>query len=238
MKKNVLTTIFVSFITAILTGTITVFAANGLLSSEVAYNDDNTQLGQTNVQGAIEKLYADANNYSRINGYFQNNPTSFFSGNGLVLGKQETSHSWLDLYHKNVVKGNIYTVDNGLTVSSPGSLILNGNNIKLNNSLITAPTKINLSAQVGTMATNNSYYIGDSVNINLKVQSITSNANSTIVLTTLPVSNRPSSEVSCYAFANNYATTACWVRTTGEVCAYSASSLSNGEIRVIGSFLK
>ena len=53
MKKNVLTTIFVSFITAILTGTITVFAANGLLSSEVAYNDDNTQLGQTNVQCAI-----------------------------------------------------------------------------------------------------------------------------------------------------------------------------------------
>lgn len=132
MKKNVLTTIFVSFITAILTGTITVFAANGLLSSEVAYNDDNTQLGQTNVQGAIEKLYADANNYSRINGYFQNNPTSFFSGNGLVLGKQETSHSWLDLYHKNVVKGNIYTVDNGLTVSSPGSLILNGTSVQIN----------------------------------------------------------------------------------------------------------
>ena len=147
MKKNVLTTIFVSFITAILTGTITVFAANGLLSSEVAYNDDNTQLGQTNVQGAIEKLYTDANNYSRINGYFVGNPTSTFhktsDGDGLAIGESNTSgNTYIDLYYNGKIRGNfVYGPSANKTIlsawdsngtSGAGTLSLNGSPVQIN----------------------------------------------------------------------------------------------------------
>ena len=145
-KNNILTTIFVSFITTLLTGTITVFAVNGILSSQVEFNNniglkDGNGNSVQNVQGAIESLYAEANDYSNIESKFVGEPTSIFhkaaSGDGLELGRYSSQgNTFIDFYHNNEIKSNMYynASDGNFYINSRnGSLNLLGDSVKFNN---------------------------------------------------------------------------------------------------------
>ena len=64
-KENIV--FVIALITIIISSIISVYAANYLYNSnEVEYDNEGKNITSTNVQGAIDELYIDANNYSSI----------------------------------------------------------------------------------------------------------------------------------------------------------------------------
>ena len=67
MKKEKIV-FLVGIISILISSTISVYAANYLYNSkDVEYDNTNKNITSDNVQGAIDELYIDANNYSSIN---------------------------------------------------------------------------------------------------------------------------------------------------------------------------
>ena len=67
MKKERVVLV-IGIITILISSIISVYAANYIYNSnEVEYDNTNKNITSTNVQGAIDELYVDANNYSSIN---------------------------------------------------------------------------------------------------------------------------------------------------------------------------
>ena len=65
-KENIV--FVIALITIIISSIISVYAANYLYNSQdVEYDNTGKNIASTNVQGAIDELYIDANNYSTIN---------------------------------------------------------------------------------------------------------------------------------------------------------------------------
>ena len=77
MKKEKIVFVM-ALITIIISSIISVYAANYLYNStEVEYDNQGKNITSTNVQGAIDELYTDANNYSSINTRVTNLESSF-----------------------------------------------------------------------------------------------------------------------------------------------------------------
>ena len=80
MKKEKIVFV-IALITILISSIISVYAANYLYNSqEVEYDNTGKNIASTNVQGAIDELYIDANNYSSINTRVTN-LESYFSNN-------------------------------------------------------------------------------------------------------------------------------------------------------------
>ena len=99
-------------------------------------------------------------------------------------------------------------------------------------------SRVNITANTGTLATNNSYKIGNVVGLNAKFFGVTVSNGNTLVLCTLPSGYYNSSvETSAIAVASSGAHVNCWIRTNGQVVVMPYSNLNNAEIRLITSFI-
>ena len=100
-------------------------------------------------------------------------------------------------------------------------------------------SRVNITAKTGTLATNNSYKIGNVVGLNAKFSGVSvTAAPTTTVLCTLPSGYYNSSvETSAIAVANSGTHIYCWIRTNGQVVVMPNSNLNNAEIRLITSFI-
>ena len=100
-------------------------------------------------------------------------------------------------------------------------------------------SRVNITAKTGTLATNNSYKIGNVVGLNAKFSGVSvTAAPTTTVLCTLPSGYYNSSvETSAIAVANSGTYVNCWIRTNGQVVISPNSNLNNAEIRLITSFI-
>ena len=121
MKKEKIVFVM-ALISIIISSIISVYAANYLYNSQdVEYDNIGKNITSTNVQGAIDELYAQANDYTELKSYFKNNPTSYFDGNTLQLGKTNTTtNTNLNFYNKNTLSGAIYgrNSDNALVITT------------------------------------------------------------------------------------------------------------------------
>ena len=98
-------------------------------------------------------------------------------------------------------------------------------------------SRVNITANTGTLATNNSYKIGNVVGLNAKFTRVTAAPTAT-VLCTLPSGYYNSSvETSAIAVASSGTHVDCWIRTNGQVVVQPNSNLNNVEIRLITSFI-
>ena len=99
-------------------------------------------------------------------------------------------------------------------------------------------SRVNITANTGTLATNNSYKIGNVVGLNAKFTGVNATAGNVTVLCTLPSGYYNSSaETSALVSTNSGINTNCWIRTNGQVVAQPNSNLNNAEIRLITSFI-
>ena len=103
-RQRIISIICISFV--LLSSTISAMAVSAYLynSNEVSYNNNASGISSTNVQGAIDELYEHATDYTSMNtrvsaleGYFKNNPTSYFDGG---------SNEWLRMGIDNSIVGN------------------------------------------------------------------------------------------------------------------------------------
>ena len=198
MKKEKIKNIVLIIVVAVISSTITSFATSNYLfdSIDVKYDNSNGVQAET-VQGAIDELYSCASDYSSVNnkidGYFKNNPTSYFDGNTLMLGKTNTvGNTALQFFNDGIMNGHIYTrkSDHAMVVTSDNNkpLLLSGRPINLlsdqvqidgvditglaSNSL-TSPTPAN-----GVTIYNGGYHvIGKLVFVNIKLSVDTSVVN-------------------------------------------------------------
>ena len=100
-------------------------------------------------------------------------------------------------------------------------------------------SRVNITANTGTLVTNNSYKIGNVVGLNAKFSGVSVTAGNTPpVLCTLPSGYYNSSvEMSAIAVASSGTHVNCWIRTNGQVVVMPNSNLNNVEIRLITSFI-
>ena len=99
-------------------------------------------------------------------------------------------------------------------------------------------SRVNITANTGTLVTNNSYKIGNVVGLNAKFSGVTVSTGNTTVLCTLPSGYYNSSvEMSAIAVVNSGTHVSCWIRTNGQVVVMPNSNLNNAEIRLITSFI-
>ena len=99
-------------------------------------------------------------------------------------------------------------------------------------------SRVNITANTGTLVANNSYKIGNIVGLNAKFSGVSVTAGNTPVLCTLPSGYYNSSvETSAIAVANSGTHVNCWIRTNGQVVVMPNSNLNNAEIRLITSFI-
>ena len=125
--KEKLQFIVISFFMWLLFSTINVLANSYQYdSSDVLYDNSNTDIESTDVQGAVSELYQAATDYSALRtdvdtlkGYFRQNPTSFFAGNSLSVGKDATSgQSFIHINYAGEPRGALYSTAGGLVLSS------------------------------------------------------------------------------------------------------------------------
>ena len=121
-------------------------AASGTLfdSNEVSYDNTNSGINASNVQGAVDKLYAAATDYSNISSrlsaletyksdHFSGTVTSRFADNGLQLGVTSNSYGWADWYYNGTNVGNIYSPNaSTFNISTQNTLNINGSPVKVN----------------------------------------------------------------------------------------------------------
>ena len=116
-------------------------------SNEVSYNNNASGINSTNVQGAIDELYEHATDYTNMNtrvsaleGYFKNNPTSYFDGRRLEVGINSSSNSVINLYKNGTKRLALWPNTGNEEVSiaaystdgtSNGGLNVSGNPIRL-----------------------------------------------------------------------------------------------------------
>lgn len=99
-------------------------------------------------------------------------------------------------------------------------------------------SRVNITANTGTLANNTSYKIGNVVGLNAKITGVSVTAGNTTVLCTLPSGYYNSSgEMSAIAVASSGTHVLCWIRTNGQVVVMPGSNLNNVEIRLITSFI-
>ena len=99
-------------------------------------------------------------------------------------------------------------------------------------------SRVNITANTGTLVTNNSYKIGNVVGLNAKFFGVTATAGNATVLCTLPSGYYNSSvEMSAIVVANSETHVNCWIKTNGQVFIVPKSNLNNVEIRLITSFI-
>ena len=101
--KNAKTMFIICIIFMLFSSIVTAFAVSSYLynSNEVSYNNaSSNSISSSNVQGAIDELYADAHNYSEMNtrvtaleNRWKNGTTSYFDGDYLRLTAPSTSAS-------------------------------------------------------------------------------------------------------------------------------------------------
>lgn len=98
-------------------------------------------------------------------------------------------------------------------------------------------SRVNITANTGTLVTNNSYKIGNVVGLNAKFSGVNVTGGNA-VLCTLPRGYYNSSEeMSAIAVASSGTHVICWIRANGQVVVMPNSKLDNVEIRLITSFI-
>ena len=90
----------------------------------------------------------------------------------------------------------------------------------------------------GTIDKNNSYYDGTSAILDFNVKSITTTAQTTLVIGALASHLRPSQNANIVAFNNDYSTMFCWVSSNGNINIRTNDAISNKEIRISANYLK
>ena len=155
MKKEKIKNILLIVIVALVTSFVTAYGVSSTFdSSNVCYKvDSNTG---ASVQDTIDDLYGKASDYSELKSYFQNNPTSYFDGNGLSIGINQSSTSNsntnLFIYNKGIHRGTLYydlgsdeirlTSRNSSETYGTGTLNLSGNPVKINGTNISELIKV------------------------------------------------------------------------------------------------
>lgn len=95
-----------------------------------------------------------------------------------------------------------------------------------------------ITASNSTLATNVSYKIGNVVGINAKLTAFSTSAGTGKVIATLDSGYYNSStETSLVAVINTGTTAVCWIRTNGEIVVSPTATISNAEVRLVGSFI-
>ena len=150
MKKEKIVFVM-ALITIIISSIISVYAANYIYNSQdVEYDNTGKNITSTNVQGAIDELYTDANNYSSINTRVTNLESHFIaSENRFEIGN---SAGYVDrgyyikdssginrgalIYNNNVGNTSLVAYDSSGTWGNFGPLSLYGSSISINGTSI------------------------------------------------------------------------------------------------------
>ena len=150
MKKEKIKNILLIVIVALVTSFVTAYGVSSTFdSSNVCYKvDSNTG---ASVQDTIDDLYGRASDYSELKSYFQNNPTSYFDGDILRIGKNSTSTTnWKELlfYHNDNIRSRLYytpstdktilSAGNSSGTAGQGTLELQGNPVTINGTSFTS----------------------------------------------------------------------------------------------------
>lgn len=201
MKKEKIVFI-ISLIIMTLSSMVSAFAVSAYLynSDEISYNNSQSGIQSTDVQGAINELYGHATDYTEIKKYFKNNPTIEFNG------------SWLDFY----VNGNnrmalgvnssgISTISakNANGENGKGTLDLRGNPVQINGKNVGDIIKskyVSISCSDLTKAKNLSSYI--SLDSGYKFLSWQTNAISTGWTTEKPIYCAEPNSTNCTPYWN------------------------------------
>lgn len=155
MKDKTNIKIILAMVTTILiSGLINVSGSGMFNSHEVIYENELSGLTSTNVQGAVDELYAVATDYTNINNrvnklekYFNPNTTNYFYGTGSSVNLGGTtagagSQAFLNLYYQGTKRGRIFSGASveGITIQGTdadgndgqGSVTIQGSPITLN----------------------------------------------------------------------------------------------------------
>ena len=105
----------IGIIATVIGSCISVYATSYLYNSnEVSYDHSSSGLSADNVQGAIDELYASANQYSDFNdrvtaleSHFKNDPTGDFSG-GWIRANSTGNDRGFQLFDSGTQKGSLY----------------------------------------------------------------------------------------------------------------------------------
>ena len=171
MKKEKIKNILLIVIVALVTSFVTAYGVSSTFdSSNVCYKVDSST--GTSVQDTIDDLYGRASDYSELKSYFQNNPTSYFDGNGLLIGINQSSTSNsntnLFIYNKGIHRGTLYydlgsdeirlTSRNSSETYGTGTLNLSGNPVKINGVDVSSYQSVNASFSISNLSASSKIY--------------------------------------------------------------------------------
>ena len=160
-NKDNIKYVFIFIISVLVSGLISVSANSDLFSSnEVIYENNKSGLSSTNVQGAVDELYAAATDYSDIDSRLKrvessviaatdsnNNNYSVIDNTQYInLGRNGSSGqpTSIQFLYNNISRGSISYDNSGLTISSSdtngkagnGPININGNPVTINGNIL------------------------------------------------------------------------------------------------------
>ena len=205
-----------------------------LPSTKTPVNADNLNKTDAGIANAVEKtgdtmtgalLFENKNDYAAIR------KTRTFNGTDyqLTVGVGGNGSARMEYVGENdTVLGSVEVRSDGIYNGVSGKKLAEQES-----------SRVNITAKTGTLATNNSYKIGNVVGLNAKFSGVSvTAAPTTTVLCTLPSGYYNSSvETSAIAVASSGTHVNCWIRTNGQVVFMPNSNLNNAEIRLITSFI-
>ena len=232
MKKEKVVFV-ISIITILISSIISVYAANYIYNSnEVEYDNTGKNITSTNVQGAIDELYTDANNYSSINTRVTNLETTISGKQNTITGGASTiTSSNLTANRALVSNASGKVAASSITSTQLGYLSGVTSNIQtqLNN---LNKQSIAVTARSGTLVTNGSFKINDAYFLNFKISSPNIQTGTAQVVAYTPY--HPSEEVSAMVQTNWNLVMVSWIRTSGEIVVASPyGACTSCEIRII-----
>ena len=199
MKKEKIVFVM-ALISIIISSIISVYAANYLYNSQdVEYDNIGKNITSTNVQGAIDELYIDANNYSSINTRVTNLETTISGKQNTITGGASTiTSSNLTANRALVSNASGKVAASSITSTQLGYLSGVTSNIQtqlnnLNNS-INNKTQFTFTNSIGTLRNSYCYKSGNVYTLSIRVSGLEGliEDKGEILLGTIPSTYAPS----------------------------------------------
>lgn len=212
-------------------------------ASDIGYDNTVSELQSTDVQSAIDELYVAATNYAKFNNYFRNDPTSYFDGNTLHVGKNSSNlGSSIDLYYGDSLRGTISTTENSLKINSNGTnmlqlvggVFINGDSFGNTSTTTSAQHSSGLTLKFFQTGKIGQIYITGTTASELNI------TNNYICIGSVPNNFRPSTDITDYQPFSGIYNGNVLIKSTGEVCIGKTNTTiaSSKQLYISSTYLK